>query len=227
MLSIITVTYNDLAALMKTVSSLRTTTFIGPWEHIIIDGESCDGTRESLSLQDYPNLRFYSQPDDGIYDAMNKGINVASGNNMLFLNAGDTISGSLNTRKLKKCDLIDVTIGCYKKPYPKRNILSPFAMPYCHQGMIFPVGGMRFNINYRLASDLDYVYRIGRSNFQTKNRITTCKINFDDSGISSKRFLLRDFESFLVIYNYSKIKAIIFLFIRFLVTPIKILRSWN
>ena len=227
MLSIITVTYNDLAALKKTVSSLRTSTFIGPWEHIIIDGGSDDGTREYFSLQDFTNLRFYSQPDHGIYDAMNKGIDTALGNQMLFLNAGDTFSGSLNTQNLQDYDLIDVTIGSNLKPYPVWNLLSPFAMPYCHQGMIFPVDNLRFNIKYRLVSDLDYVYRSGRSNFQTKNRITSCSVNFDDNGVSSQRFCLRDFESFLVIYNHSKVKGIIFAVIRLLLTPIKILRSWN
>jgi len=227
MLSIITVTYNDLAALEQTISSLRTATLIGPWEHIVIDGESDDGTREYLLLQDYPNLQYYCEPDHGIYDAMNKGIDTALGNQMLFLNAGDTFSGLLNIKKLKNYDLIDVTIGSNKKPYPVQNLLSPFAMPYCHQGMIFPVDDLRFNIKYRLASDLDYVYRSGRLNFRTKNRVTTCSVNFDDNGISSKRFLLRDFESFLVIYNHSKVKGIIFGAIRLLVTPIKVLRSWN
>lgn len=63
------------------------------FEWIVVDGGSNDGTREYLeNLNGIFNLRFVSEPDNGIYDAMNKGIAMAQGKFALFLNSGDIFS---------------------------------------------------------------------------------------------------------------------------------------
>jgi len=200
---------------------------LGPWEYIVIDGNSNDGTVEYLQGVELPNLSWYSEKDSGIYDAMNKGIRFAKGDMLLFVNAGDTIKGSLNTYSLKDFDLISVTTGVRAKPYRRKSITAPFSMPYCHQGMVFPAANLYYNLNYRISSDLDFVYQNGRLKFSEKNMITSCVINFDETGISSKSFIRRDFESFKIIFKYNKLCGIIFMLMRFLALPGKMLLSWR
>lgn len=93
-LSIITVNLNNAAGLSKTLESVASQTFTN-YEHIIIDGGSTDGSVDII--KDYErkyngvpgHLYWVSEPDKGIYNAMNKGIKVASGKYLYFLNSGD------------------------------------------------------------------------------------------------------------------------------------------
>lgn len=86
--SIITVTRNNLAGLGSTIASVRSQTF-QDFEHIIIDGASTDGTLEQLKESRSPTTFILSEPDEGIYDAMNKGIEQASSPWLIFMNGGD------------------------------------------------------------------------------------------------------------------------------------------
>jgi putative colanic acid biosynthesis glycosyltransferase len=86
--SIITVTYNNLAGLRATQASiyrLRHDLF----EWIVVDGASTDGTKEYLKGVGANNARYISEPDRGIYDAMNKGLRISKGEYCIFMNAGD------------------------------------------------------------------------------------------------------------------------------------------
>src|SRR5690554_2808646 len=93
-LSVITVNLNNAAGLSKTLESVASQTFTN-YEHIIIDGGSTDGSVDII--KDYErkfngapgHLYWVSEPDKGIYNAMNKGIKVASGEYCNFLNSGD------------------------------------------------------------------------------------------------------------------------------------------
>jgi glycosyltransferase involved in cell wall biosynthesis len=87
-LSIITINYNDLAGLRRTVDSVSHQTW-QEFEHIIIDGGSTDGS--VAFIKEYQNDFAYwvSEPDQGVYSAMNKGLAQSSGEYVLFLNAGD------------------------------------------------------------------------------------------------------------------------------------------
>lgn len=91
--SIITITYNNLSGLRQTVQSVLTQTYTD-YEWIIVDGNSTDGTIEYLSQLQHPYLKILSEPDNGVYDAQNKGIRLASGDYCFFLNAGDTFCAS-------------------------------------------------------------------------------------------------------------------------------------
>lgn len=88
--SIITVTLNNLHGLRKTVESVAEQNY-SAMEHIVIDGASTDGSREYLQSVAAERLTWVSEKDQGIYDAMNKGIKMASGEYLLFLNAGDVL----------------------------------------------------------------------------------------------------------------------------------------
>jgi len=90
-LSIITVNLNDRPGLAKTLESVRGQTF-HDYEHLVIDGGSTDGSAELLG-QWAPRLAYAcSEPDRGIFHAMNKGWAVSKGMYLLFLNAGDTLA---------------------------------------------------------------------------------------------------------------------------------------
>ena len=84
-ISIITINYQNLEGLKKTVQSVINQTYSNI-EYIVIDGNSEDGTKEFLESQD-SNIEYWiSEPDKGIYNAMNKGILKAKGDYLLFLN---------------------------------------------------------------------------------------------------------------------------------------------
>lgn len=91
-ISVITVCYNNLEGLKRTIPSVATQTF-DDYEIIVIDGGSTDGSKEYL--QSVERIDYWvSEPDRGIYHAMNKGIDAARGEYCIFMNSGDTFFSS-------------------------------------------------------------------------------------------------------------------------------------
>jgi glycosyltransferase involved in cell wall biosynthesis len=89
--TVVTVCRDDLQGVERTWASLLVQT-CREWEWLVVDGASTDGTVDWLAAVADDRVRWISEPDDGIYDAMNKGIVAASGDLVLFLNAGDTLA---------------------------------------------------------------------------------------------------------------------------------------
>lgn len=87
---LITATYNAAACLPHLVDSLRRQT-CRDFEFIVIDGASTDGTQDILALSDDVVTRWISEPDFGVYDALNKGVKMASCDYYLFVGADDTL----------------------------------------------------------------------------------------------------------------------------------------
>src|SRR6478735_1115877 len=87
-LSIITINYNNLQGLQKTIESVVSQSF-KDFEYIIIDGGSTDGSKVLIEKYSESITYWVSEKDNGIYPAMNKGIQVANGEYLLFLNSGD------------------------------------------------------------------------------------------------------------------------------------------
>lgn len=90
-LSIITINYNNLKGLKKTLASVINQTW-KEFEYIVIDGGSNDGSKAFLEDQSVNIHYWVSEPDNGIYNAMNKGIAKATGEYLLFLNSGDDLN---------------------------------------------------------------------------------------------------------------------------------------
>ncbi len=86
--TLITVTYNAEATIERTLQSVAQQTHPHV-EHLVIDGASTDRTVEIARR--YPHVTVMSEPDHGLYDAMNKGLRLATGDYLCFLNAGDTL----------------------------------------------------------------------------------------------------------------------------------------
>jgi glycosyltransferase involved in cell wall biosynthesis len=87
-ISIITINYNDKNGLEKTIESVISQSS-KDFEYIIIDGNSTDGSKELIEKNNASVEYWVSEPDSGIYNAMNKGIRAAKGEYLLFLNSGD------------------------------------------------------------------------------------------------------------------------------------------
>ena len=88
-LSIVTITYNAEKTLEQTLKSVNEQTY-ADIEHIIVDGNSSDKTLDLIRRFENDKMKWISEPDNGLYDAMNKGIRMATGDYICFLNAGDT-----------------------------------------------------------------------------------------------------------------------------------------
>lgn len=113
-LSIITINYNNRSGLRKTIESIVNQT-LQEFEYIIIDGGSTDGSVEVI--KEYADRIDYwvSEPDKGIYDAMNKGIDQAKGDYCLFMNSGDCLhDGSVLEDIMQELDGTSVIIGSVK-----------------------------------------------------------------------------------------------------------------
>lgn len=89
-ITIITVNYNNAIGLEKTILSVLNQTY-SDFEYIIIDGNSTDGSKEVILKYQDKITYWVSEPDNGIYNAMNKGINAATGDYLLFMNSGDVL----------------------------------------------------------------------------------------------------------------------------------------
>lgn len=100
-LSIITINYNNLEGLKRTVESVVNQTW-KEFEYVVIDGGSSDGSAEYIESQNDKIDYWISESDSGVYNAMNKGIDVASGEYLLFLNSGDHL---FNDEVLLKCNV--------------------------------------------------------------------------------------------------------------------------
>ncbi|MCQ2344352.1 MAG: glycosyltransferase [Paludibacteraceae bacterium] len=129
-LSIITINYNNVKSLIKTLNSVASQTFKG-FEHIIIDGGSSDGS--AYIIKDYAakspfSIKWVSEPDKGIYNAMNKGIRMATGDYIQILNSGDYFVGKdvieRITDALKKNDYPKILYGNMLRVNPNGNVIG-------------------------------------------------------------------------------------------------------
>jgi glycosyltransferase involved in cell wall biosynthesis len=139
--SIITINYNNLNGLIKTVNSVINQS-LKDFEFIVIDGGSTDGSVEFIKdNQDHIDY-WVSEKDNGIYHAMNKGIEVAKGEYCLFLNSGDCLIDDLTLNKVcNKINTVDLIFFNYFDQKIKKEFLSFsdfwFQTPYCHQAIFF------------------------------------------------------------------------------------------
>ncbi len=182
-ISVITATSNSATTLLDTIDSVLAQTYTDI-EHVIVDGASNDGTIE-LIRQCEPlyqgRLRWVSEPDGGIYDAMNKGIAMATGDVIGFLNSDDFYTGSTVVERVAQAlaasdadavygdvhyvsrkDLSKCLRHYSSKPF--RRCLMPLGfMPahpsfYCKREVYMKYGG--FNISYKIAADFENLLRL-------------------------------------------------------------------
>lgn len=201
--SIITITRNNLDGLKRTQQSLAAQSFRG-FEWIVIDGNSTDGTKDHLQSL---NAVTVSEPDGGIYDAMNKGIDRANGDYLLFLNAGDTLADIdiLATLEKAAADAPDFiygdaleTNGLYKKARSHERI--DWGMITHHQAMLYRrdiAGGLRYDPMLKIAADYGFTVSFLR-HARNVHYIPCALCIFEDGGVSQKNRKLGRREQFLI-----------------------------
>lgn len=177
--SIITVTKNNLSGLRRTDASIRAQTYQN-YEWLIIDGASTDGTLGHYN----PAI---SEPDSGIYDAMNKGITLASGDYLIFMNAGDVFAAGDTLEILSGHDA-DFIYGDARENgqmKPARHDISHGMITH-HQAMAYrraAIGILRFDPAYSIAADYDFTWRfMQRSLSHLYIPIPVC--DFESGGVS-------------------------------------------
>jgi len=95
MISVVTINFNNIKGLEKTVRSVISQNQLD-FEYLIIDGKSNDGSIDYLKSLSYKNIKIFINKDLGIYDAINKGIKYSTGKFVYFLNSGDTFTDILS-----------------------------------------------------------------------------------------------------------------------------------
>jgi glycosyltransferase involved in cell wall biosynthesis len=175
--SIITVCLNCAAILEKTILSVISQDYKN-YEFIIIDGGSIDGSIDIIKKYKPKIDTLISEKDNGIYDAMNKGILLSKGQYLFFLNAGDLIYSkdtlkdiSLYLADKKNTGIINGRVEYFdedlgiKRIYGSKLNTKQFwmGMPICHQAFffnkkIFSLIGL-YDLRYRISSDYDLLYR--------------------------------------------------------------------
>ena len=123
-LSVITINLNNATGLLKTMRSVLSQTF-NDFEYIIVDGESSDNSVDLIKEFNtkFQNLYWISEPDSGIFNAMNKGINLSKGKYLLFLNSGDFLSDQ-NTLEQVFSNKRNADILCGKANIIENGILA-------------------------------------------------------------------------------------------------------
>ena len=142
LISIITINFNNRAGLLRTLDSFSTIVSTDvEVEHIFIDALSTDGSVEVIRAfcADRYNCRAIIESDEGIFDAMNKGVAAASGTHVLFINSGDILIGSSLGLAVDVDICLFSTIyrrGAYDKLRSVRTLSTFWGIPFCHQSAI-------------------------------------------------------------------------------------------
>lgn len=218
--TIVTVTRNEAGNLRETIESVVSQTYQNR-EYIVIDGGSTDGTREILKKHDNVIDDWVSEPDKGIFHAMNKGSKMATGEWIIFLNSGDVFSDDNVLKNVFSADIpqeIDVIYGdtVYSygkeeyKEFRKSKELRNFwkGMVTSHQSFFIRKRTMDhrpFDTSYKIASDFNQLYALLMDGgLFVYKKLDISRV--DTTGISNnKRMLQSVLEHWSTIRRYSKI----------------------
>lgn len=178
LITVITITYNAASTLPPTLASVEAQTF-RDFEYLIIDGASTDATLDLAHA--CPCAKVHSEPDRGLYDAMNKGLHRASGRYVLFLNAGDSLHSPATLQRYADAIAASTTapgivygqtrivdaarnyVGERHLRAPERLTARSFlnGMEVCHQAMLVRRDlAPDYDLAYRYSADYDWACKI-------------------------------------------------------------------
>lgn len=170
LITVITVSYNAVSTIEQTILSVINQTYPNI-EYIIIDGGSTDGTVDVIRKYEDKVAYWVSEPDRGIYDAMNKGIAIATGEWINFMNAGDSFFSKTILEEISmriedaSCIIygdfiVDTQVGLYKKkPYPLTQMKK--CMVLCHQASFIKTSYHKnhlFDTSFYSSGDYHFFY---------------------------------------------------------------------
>ncbi len=224
-ISIVTVCFNASKVLEQTIQSVINQKYQNI-EYIVIDGNSTDGTVEIIKKYSDKIDYWVSEPDNGIYDAMNKGVNVATGTWVNFMNAGDVffdenvIYSIFNSDIKEDCQIIygKTIVKC---PWGK-YIVTPNSvnkldrtMPFCHQSTFtrrILLEEFKFDTRLNIASDFNFfnlVYKKYKSCFLYLDYLISIFDACDGVSSVNKIDMLNDYE--LILKNKLYFKRYIYM----------------
>ncbi len=224
LITVVTVVFNGEKFLEETIQSVINQAYDNV-EYIIIDGGSTDGTLDIIRKYEHAIDYWVSEKDKGIYDAMNKGCVLAGGEGLIFLNAGDyyvgnVFRGSMAIPSMFPCRIKD-KLGNIKPLIIKDKIGG---MPTSHQAILFRNKKKLYNIQYKIASDYDFFIRCNNEDDFNIEKINDGYVVYDNCGVSSSNYWLRDREVFQIIRNYFGSKnAYRFYFVSLIKSSVKFL----
>lgn len=175
LISVVTVSYNAVSTIEQTIISVLNQMYSNI-EYIIIDGGSTDGTIDIIKRYDDKITYWQSEPDKGIYDAMNKGIQKANGEWINFMNAGDMFSSTMILQQMADTLKSGIRIlrGNIIRIYPKFRVKSVgvtvqepglmdmFDNTFHHQACLIQVSLFRefglYSTDYKLCSDWKFFF---------------------------------------------------------------------
>jgi glycosyltransferase involved in cell wall biosynthesis len=201
-ISIITINYNNYKGLVETANSVVNQTF-NHIEYIIIDGASSDGSKEFInSISDYVDY-WVSEPDTGIYNAMNKGIKHANGEYLIFLNSGDYFHSETTLDEVFNKEIeSDILYGNmlnldnnkllkFSKELTLKNLLKS---TLGHQSMLFKKSvflNKNYNEDYKIISDWILNVELFLEGYKFEYIDITISV-FEGGGASSNNSIIKN-----------------------------------
>lgn len=219
--SIITICYNAAETIERTLESVDCQTF-GDYEHLIVDGASTDKTVDMVIARANPRRRLISERDNGLYDAMNKGIVNTSGKYLIFLNAGDKFhdSGILDAIAetissngspgivYGQTDIVDNN-GCRIGP---RHLSAPSTLTFrsfasgmlvCHQAFVaLRRIAPKFDTGYRFSADYKWCVECLKNSRCNVGLTDTVFIDYLNEGVTTKNRIPSLIERFKIMSFY-------------------------
>jgi glycosyltransferase involved in cell wall biosynthesis len=228
LITIVTVCLDAENTIIRTLDSLAKQRF-DDYELLVIDGKSSDNTL--LIIKSYygkiKNIRIYSENDNGIYDAMNKGIRKAYGKYIYFLNSGDFLLSADSLELISKSiDSPDFDIyyfpvikGQKIERYPIK--LSFFWLIYlermvCHQSIITKkniLAELNFDLDFKICADREWMIRIIRKGVRYKYIENVMFCIYDINGISSHYDSFHK-DSLKIAKKFAGRKAVLFIILK-------------
>jgi glycosyltransferase involved in cell wall biosynthesis len=217
LISVITVVYNAENLIEKTLRSVLAQTYPNV-ENLIVDGNSKDNTLQIIQNFKDNRVRIISEPDKGIYDAMNKGMANAKGDYIIFINAGDefyaadTLSTTINSAS--NADVYygnTAVINSNGEILGDRRLFPPdnlnwrslrYGMCVSHQSLLVKKSiAPKYDLDYKISADIDWVIRTlqnAQNIVNTHNYIS----RFLEGGVSSSRRKLALKERFSIMKKH-------------------------
>jgi len=207
-ISVVTVSYNSVTTLERALKSVAEQDW-SAIEHIVIDGASTDQSMKIIESYRSLLAHVVSEPDKGIYDAMNKGMDLASGDVVCFLNADDHYShkrvlSTVASQMLEhRLDVLMGDVGFFHKQNPQRLVrryrsdrfqpkrLAWGWMPahpalFLSRQVVQRVG--RFKTDYRIAGDYEYIVRVFHEHEVRYRHLPEVLVNMQIGGASTGGF---------------------------------------
>jgi glycosyltransferase involved in cell wall biosynthesis len=219
-ISVITVTFNAASTLERTLKSVKEQTY-PHLEHVIVDGKSKDNTVALIQQFAHERMIWLSEPDKGLYDAMNKAASMASGDYLCFLNAGDTFHTSNSIEKMmssleegKEPDIIygetaivdnhGVFLHMRRLSAPEKLSWKSFkqGMLVCHQAFIVKRELFEpYDLSYRFSADFDWCIRMMKKAEYLHNSHLTL-INYLNEGMTTSNRTSSLKERYCIMVKY-------------------------